>query len=134
MFLIPQPRTTCSTTPSLQDWLQDFPKASPLADTNSLRWREDEEGVTVEAVVPGYAEEDLELIAEGSTLTIRTATSKGEEGADGKTKLRPLHRQLRLPRSVELDRAEAHLERGILNIRIPKSEKARARRIEIQGN
>ena len=38
-----------------------------------------------------------------------------------------------LPRDVESDRIEARFEHGVLRVTVPKSEKARRRRIEIQG-
>jgi HSP20 family protein len=39
-----------------------------------------------------------------------------------------------LPRDVDADRIEAHFEHGVLTVTIPKSEKARRRRIEVRDN
>jgi HSP20 family molecular chaperone IbpA len=36
-----------------------------------------------------------------------------------------------LPREVDQDRINAHFENGVLTVSIPKSEKARRRKIEI---
>ena len=98
---------------------------------------EDSGGITLLADLPGVPKEQLELKVEGDTLLI-----EGVVALQAPERLRPVYAELRVPRyrrsftlSRELDtsRIEANLKDGVLNLRIPKQEHAKPRRVEVRA-
>lgn len=109
------------------------PNADVMETTDDLR-------VTVE--LPGLRPEDVEVSLEDNVLTIsgEKQEERRQEGRDERWHLAErrygrFSRSFVLPRDVEHDRIQAHYENGVLHVTIPKSEKVKPRRIEIQdGN
>jgi len=98
---------------------------------------EDESGITLLADLPGVPRERLELKVEGDSLLI-----EGVLATPMPQQLQSVYAEVRVPRyrrtftlSRELDagRIEANLKDGVLNLRIPKREHARPRRIEVRA-
>ncbi len=96
---------------------------------------ETDDAYVVEAELPGVKREDLSIELIGNELTITgEVKERKREGA--------LRRQTRrtgrfdyrvtLPDHVEADRIEANLTEGVLTVRVPKSERAQRRRIEVK--
>lgn len=96
-----------------------------------------EEGndVIIEAELPGFAKEDISIAIENRTLVL-SAQRKHEECKGevhlSERKFDRIERMLMLPAAVEVERAEASLENGILRVRIPKSSEALAHKINIK--
>ena len=99
---------------------------------------EDEAGITLLADLPGVPKDKLELKVEGDTLLV-----EGTVTAPMPQQLQSVYAEIRVPRyrrsftlSRELDasRIEANLKDGVLNLRIPKQEHARPRRIEVRAS
>jgi HSP20 family protein len=99
---------------------------------------EDADQAQVEAELPGLDLKDLEIfVTGGNQLTL-----KGERKAQTPEK-GVLHRQergfgcfsrcLTLPFNVDADKVEAHLENGVLLIKLPKHASARPRKITVKG-
>lgn len=108
------------------------PDADVIETENQIR-------VTVE--LPGMRAENVDVSLENNVLTI--SGEKREERQEGDEKdtwhlserrYGKFSRSFILPREVEQDRIEAGFRDGVLRITIPKSEKARRRRIEIRGD
>jgi HSP20 family protein len=79
---------------------------------------------------------DVEISVDEDVLTIRGEFSKQEESSEENYLRREIRygsfqRQLRLPPTVEPERAEATFEHGMLKLSIPKKPEARARSIKI---
>lgn len=100
--------------------------------------RENEIRVVVE--LPGLDPEDVDLSLENNVLSI--TGEKREERKEGDEKSRyhlserrygKFTRSFVLPREVDAESIRASFDNGVLTITIPKSEKARRRRIEIAG-
>lgn len=90
----------------------------------------------VEMEVPGFDRDDVEVSLEEGALTIRGRRDESTDGQEYRRRERPagrFERHFRLPRGVETDGAEARLEKGLLHVRMPKAEKTRSRRIEVQA-
>ncbi|HVP66473.1 MAG TPA: Hsp20/alpha crystallin family protein [Anaeromyxobacteraceae bacterium] len=99
-----------------------------------------EEGdtVVVKAEVPGLAKSDLDIRLEGDVLTV-----SGKKEKEEKVERKDYHRyerasgsftrSVRLPAEVEAAKVTAALREGVLEIRAPKSEaaKAKSRKIEV---
>jgi HSP20 family molecular chaperone IbpA len=110
-------------------------------DTRALLPRvdvlEDAAGITLLADLPGVSKDRLELKVEGDTLLI-----EGEVGAPMPQQLQSVYAEIRVPRyrraftlSRELDSAhiDATMKDGVLNLRIPKQEHAKPRRIAVNA-
>jgi len=101
---------------------------------------ETENEIRVTAEMPGMRAEDVDVNLENNVLTIsgekREERTEGDEKSTWHLSERRYGRFSRsfvLPRDVESDQIQARFEDGVLNIVIPKSAKARRRKIEIQG-
>jgi HSP20 family protein len=98
---------------------------------------EDEIRVVVE--LPGMTAEDIDLDLENNVLTISGEKQEERDEGDENTwhlserRYGKFSRSFVLPRDVKQDRIEASFENGVLQVTVPKSEKARRRRIEIRA-
>jgi HSP20 family protein len=108
---------------------------APLADV-----LETENEIRVIVEMPGIRPDDLNVDMENNVLTISGEKhEERKEGDDRSTwhlserRYGHFSRSFVLPRDVEADAIRAGFENGILTVTVPKSEKARRRRIEIQN-
>lgn len=97
----------------------------------------DENNVYAEAELPGMSQDQLQIyVTDGNQLTIqgerKLSDLKGtwhrQERGFGK-----FTRQITLPVLVDADKVEAKLEQGVLQLKLPKSEKAKPKRITVKG-
>ena len=74
--------------------------------------------------VPGIAGEQLEIIVTGTSVRIERQASAVMEGKDGlvrsQTACSRILRSVTLPEEVMADKAEASLNNGVLEVRLPK--------------
>lgn len=99
-----------------------------------------EDEIRVVAELPGVRLEDLDLTLEANVLTITGEKQdlRGDNERQGRYHLFErrwgrFNRSFVLPREVDRENVAAAFENGVLTVRIPKAEKARPRRIEIQS-
>jgi HSP20 family protein len=105
-----------------------FPMAGNALPAVNLS--EDDNTYTVDVIAPGYKKEDFKLKVNDDVLTI-SAESKNEktEGSDGREYSRREYscssftRSFKLPDNAKDDSISAKYNDGILQVRIPKSEK-----------
>lgn len=113
-------------------------------ETNGGRWvpavnvEESGDELLLTAEMPGMSQDDIELEIENNVLTIRG--EKREEREEGSEERRyhvwerrygSFQRSFTLPRSVQADDITADFEDGVLHVRMPKSEEAKGRKIQI---
>ena len=94
------------------------------------------EQFVLRADLPGMSEEDIEIELEDGTLTV-----SGERKAEHEEREEGFHRverafgafsrSLTLPKGIDADAVSASFDRGVLEIRIPKPEARKPRRISI---
>jgi len=91
----------------------------------------------LEAELPGVRHEDIEVNAVGSELTLhgRRGPGDGEQPAYHRQErgLGEFTRVLALPVEVDADKIEATLKDGVLTLKLPKAEAARARKIKVRA-
>lgn len=102
----------------------------------ALNVSDEGDAVLVKAEVPGLDADDLEITVEGDMLTIR-----GEKKAEREEKQENCYyaersfgsfvRRVELPSSVDSNKADAKLDRGVLSLRLPKVEAAMSRTIKV---
>lgn len=99
---------------------------------------EDKEAVYVEALAPGVDPSTLEINVQGNTLSIagekrrvagdvKPEAFHRSERATGK-----FVRHIQLPVEVDENRVQADYKHGLLNVTLPKTEKAKPKQITVQ--
>ena len=88
------------------------------------------------ADLPGMSEEDIQIEFEDGILTVsgerRAEHDEREEGFHRvERSFGTFSRSLTLPKGVDADAVSASVDRGVLEIRIPKPEQRKPRRINI---
>jgi HSP20 family protein len=101
---------------------------------------ENEHEIRVITELPGMSADHLDIYLENNVLTIRgEKREERQEGGEGETfhlterRYGQFSRSFILPRDVDSEAIEARFDNGVLTVRVPKSERARRRRIEIGG-
>ena len=97
---------------------------------------ETEESIVLTASVPGLRPEDMDITLDGDTLIIRGEVNGLQE--DVKYLLRErfhgkFERRLAINLPVDIQRAEATFDHGVLTLVLPKAEEAKPRRIEVKA-
>lgn len=93
--------------------------------------------VIVKASLPGVKPEDVDITVTGNVLEIRGETRQETDETKGDYHYRErrygsFQRSLTLPVDIQTGRVEATFEDGVLTLKMPKAEQARARQIKIQ--
>lgn len=126
------------------DRLFDDSTFRPLAWGGSVEARlplditSSEDAITVEAALPGIHPEDVEITVHQDTLTIGVKEQAERETQEGERVYRELRRSsgsrtLTLPNGLDVDRAEARFENGMLRLAIPRAEAAKPRQIPVNA-
>jgi len=113
-------------------WTNDQPAAFPALNA----WETDE-ALTVEAELPGFSLEQIDITLLGRDLTIK-GTHEEQEPEDARLHRRErprgsFSRTLRLPYEVDGDAIEARLTDGVLTITLPRAPELRPRKIEVRS-
>jgi HSP20 family protein len=99
---------------------------------------DDGEGAVVMAEIPGIDPATISISGQGNTITL-----SGERKREDTSNARGYHRRerpfgafsrsLQLPEHLDMSKADARYDAGVLRIRIPKAEAMRTRQIQVQG-
>lgn len=87
-----------------------------------------EKGLRLQALVPGFAIEDLELTVSGSSLVLR-GTRKQEAAHE----LRQFERRVTLPYAIDAERVKAVAKDGVLDVELPRVAADTPRRIPVRS-
>lgn len=98
---------------------------------------EDRQKYVLEAALPGFKPEDLQITALGDTITIHVAKKevKKEEKASYVRRERfegEMTRSFTLPTAIVPEKVEAAFEHGVLKLSIPKAEQVKPKQITIR--
>lgn len=97
---------------------------------------EEKDAIVVKAELPGLAKDELEVHISGSVLTIKGEKRKEEEVKDqhyyrSERAYGAFARTIELPAEVKAEAATAAFKNGVLEIRLPRTEAAKARQIKV---
>jgi HSP20 family protein len=121
------------------DWdfmsdLDVFPRGFGATDVS-----EDENNLTFKVDMPGMKADDIDIQAEGGTLTITT-----ERRSEREEKKKTYHRversyggfcrSFQLPSTVDPSKVEATYDEGVLTVNVPKTEESKARKITVKSS
>jgi HSP20 family protein len=98
---------------------------------------EEKDDIVVKAELPGMDKENIEV-----NLTDHTLTIKGEKKKEEEVKKENYYRaersygsflrSLQLPKEVHADKVKASFKNGILEVRMPKTEEAKAKEVKVK--
>ena len=94
------------------------------------------EEIVVRAHVPGVTPEHLEVNYQQGVLSLRAKSDLPETHESWRWYVHELStgevvRQIQLPRTIDVDKAKASFENGVLTLALPKAAEAKARQIPI---
>ena len=97
---------------------------------------QDGDNIVVHASVPGVDPSNLNVTIENDVLTIRGETASESERQNGNYLMRErhtgsFHRSLRLPDTLDVEKAQSNYDHGVLTISFPKVEAKQARQLAI---
>jgi HSP20 family protein len=97
---------------------------------------EEDDAYLIEAEIPGVEREDIDVEIMGNELVVSGDVKERERSGILRRRTRRVGRfELRvlLPDRVESNGVSAHLDKGVLTVRVPKSEAAQRRRVEVES-
>jgi len=109
-----------------------YPRAfAPVVETG---WTDDY--LNMRFVLPAVSQEDLDVSIQGNQLILKgkrrlPSEFSEQEQAFYRLPYGEFERTVDLPNALNLERMEARLHHGVLDVRIPVAESMKARRIEI---
>ncbi|MCU0307481.1 MAG: Hsp20/alpha crystallin family protein [Thermoleophilia bacterium] len=96
------------------------------------------EAITLKAELPGLAAEDIDIEVDDNVLTIRGERRFEEKVEDGRyyrleRAYGSFSRSLQLPQGIRADDIAATFDKGVLEVRVPKADEVRPRRIAVSA-
>jgi HSP20 family molecular chaperone IbpA len=98
--------------------------------------RQTDEAFWIEASVPGFRAEDVEITLDENVLTIRGTRRQEDEALRGRyvqreRQLSSVYRQVGLAAEVKAEEITASFENGVLSVMVPRAKKAQPKRIPV---
>ncbi len=125
--------------PSLTGLGQVFPSAQQMM-TPTLDVKENEKEIVVKADLPGIDEKDVNLTIHNGVLSLRGEkkfehTDERENYHVMERSYGSFQRSIRLPETIDEDKAEALFDKGVLTVTLPKRPEmvSAQKKIEIKG-
>ena len=99
---------------------------------------ETDDHFVLRADLPGLTEDDVSIELEDNVLTISgERKSEHEDRKEGYYRVEraygAFHRQLTLPEGIDPDAVQASFDKGVLEVRIPKPEERKPRKVQIKA-
>jgi HSP20 family protein len=100
--------------------------------------REDDESVYVDAELPGFKRDEINVTMENGVLTIEAERKIENTGSQtgqhhlNERRFTKVSRSFSLPNTVDESNVDAKLEDGVLHLSLQKREEVKPRRIEVK--
>ena len=133
-----QPTSLWREFNDIENWLSaangQLENATPWSPSVDVIEREDD--YLLKADLPGVDRKDIEIVFEEGALTLKGERSdNAESDHDGYKRVErsygAFHRSFRMPENIDADNITAKSEHGVLEVRVPKQEKAQ-KKIEVK--
>ncbi len=98
---------------------------------------ETKEEYKIKADLPGISKENVDISMLGNTLTIKGERKESHEEKEHNFYKKEItygsfQRQVILPEDIDSDKIKAAYDNGVLELRIPKAERTKSRKISIE--
>lgn len=115
-----------------------MPSALGRTEQTPLDLYETEDAYVAKLALPGLKAEDFEITLENNILRVHGETRSEKETEEARYHVRErrygaFDRLVRFPSAVNGDQVDASLSEGILTIRVPRAEEAKAKRISVKA-
>ena len=96
---------------------------------------ENDDEILVHADMPGVAKEDVSVNIDNGTLSLSGVRRFDTGGAANWAEFSDVEyvRNFSIPQSIDIERVEAALKDGVLELHLPKSESAKPKMIEVKA-
>jgi HSP20 family protein len=114
----------------------DFGAQSEFARRPMANVKETDKAYILSAEIPGIPKEDIEISVNGNLLTIRAEHSEEKDEGEQqgyRRQYRSFRQSFTLPSTVDSSQVEACCDNGLLEVWIPKTERAQAKKVEVQS-
>ncbi len=99
---------------TLQDFFKDIGWDGHVYRQEEAITKNEDGSVTLTLEVPGYRSDNISVTVEGTTLQVRGSRSGGKE---------EFERAWTISKGTAIDEITAHVEHGMLTIKVPKAKK-----------
>ncbi|WP_080795522.1 Hsp20/alpha crystallin family protein [Corynebacterium pacaense] len=117
------------------DFFTDSARAASLPTTDV--YTEDDKRLVVEAHLPNFSDDDIEIQVDDGALVIRAQRKNTEPDDDRKYLVREssssFYRRIQLPERSDEAGITADFDKGVLKVTVPFQEIAAPKKIEING-
>jgi HSP20 family protein len=128
-----------NSTQTIDELFQSFvgrdffePKVQQRHHLAMSSWQDDN-SITVEVDLPGVKLDDVSIEVHNKVLTISAKrTAEGHEGGWDNRQYGEFVEKLQLPDTINESAVEAKLAHGVLNVKLPKVEQPKPRKVSIQ--
>ena len=115
-----------------------FSWVSAAEGTLALDVYQTDDAAVVKTAVPGVKPDDIDITVSGNTLSISGETKEEEEVKEEnyirrERRVGSFSRSVVLPEGLEVDKAEASFEDGVLTLTIPKAPESKPKVVKITG-
>jgi HSP20 family protein len=103
------------------------------------RWgievKEEDDAIIVRAEAPGFSPEEIDVQVTEDRLVIKAAKKEEKKEKEGPTEIkeRSCFESISLPAGINKDKVEAGYHNGVLTVTLPKTEKAKGRKVPIKA-
>ncbi len=122
----------------LMERLSDFGLESPFAGKSpSVDVIDQDDQVLIRAELPGIDKKDIDVTVTDETVSIKGTSSSEKEEEKGDYHRREIsqgsyERVVAIPANVDSSKAKATMRDGVLELSLPKTEKANRKKIEVE--
>jgi HSP20 family protein len=97
--------------------------------------QESDDSLVIRADAPGFDADDFDLEIRGDNLEISACQSeeKRRDEQGFRWQKREMYRSVPLPADVDPEKIDAQYRNGVLTVKLPKSETAKRRKIEVKS-
>lgn len=133
-------QTGLNRTRDLWDWFDNMFNASwSPGVVPAMDLEETEDAYRIHAELPGVDPKELDISVRNEVLTIsgekkQQSESEGSDYYRMERRYGAFSRTVRLPGGVDSENIQANSHNGVLTLTIPKSERAKPRRIEVNSD
>jgi HSP20 family protein len=104
----------------------------------SIDVAEREDSIEVRAEVPGCKAEDIDISVHGNVLTISGEKKQTDEQKEKgyyhmESTYGSFRREISLPTDIDAEKIDAVCKDGVLSVKLPKAEKAKAVKVPVKG-